>query len=54
VRLVISTDAHSVGALGNQRWGIRMARRAWVRPEDVLNTRTVDDLRRSLRRNQPA
>jgi DNA polymerase (family 10) len=54
VRLVISTDAHSVGALGNQRWGIRMARRAWVRPEDVLNTRTVDDLRRSLRRNQRA
>jgi DNA polymerase (family 10) len=52
VRLVISTDAHSVTALGNQRWGVRMARRAWVTPEEVLNTRSVDDLRRSLRRAQ--
>ena len=52
VRLVISTDAHSVTALGNQRWGIRMARRAWATPEDVLNTRSVDDLRRSLRRTR--
>ena len=54
VRLVISTDAHSVMALGNQRWGVRMARRAWVTPDDVLNTRHVDEVRRSLRRNRPA
>ncbi len=54
VRLVISTDAHSVPALGNQRWGIRMARRAWATQDDVLNTRPVDDLRRSLRRNRHA
>jgi DNA polymerase (family 10) len=54
VRLVISTDAHSVMALMNQRWGIRMARRAWVTPDDVLNTRNVDDVRRSLRRNRRA
>ncbi|MGH8185715.1 MAG: PHP domain-containing protein, partial [Steroidobacteraceae bacterium] len=39
VRLVISTDAHSVAALGNQRWGIPVARRAWATPNDVLNTR---------------
>jgi DNA polymerase (family 10) len=54
VRLAISTDAHSVVALGNQRWGVRMARRAWVTPDDVLNTRGADDLRRSLRRNRRA
>jgi DNA polymerase (family X) len=54
VRLVISTDAHSIMALGNQRWGVRMARRAWVTPDDVLNTRPVDDVRRSLRRNRTA
>jgi DNA polymerase (family 10) len=51
-RLVISTDAHSVTALGNQRWGVRVARRAWATPDEVLNTRSVDDLRRSLRRNR--
>jgi len=54
VRLVISTDAHSVTALGNQRWGIILARRAWATPEDVLNTRPLSDLRRSLRRYQRA
>jgi DNA polymerase (family 10) len=54
IRLVISTDAHSMMALANQRWGIRMARRAWVTPDDVLNTRSVDDLRRLLRRNRAA
>jgi DNA polymerase (family 10) len=52
VRLVISTDAHSVGALGNLRWGIQMARRAWATPEDVINTRTLEELRPLLRRNQ--
>jgi DNA polymerase (family 10) len=50
-RLVISTDAHSVTALGNLRWGIQMARRAWATPEHVLNTRTVDELRPLLRRH---
>jgi DNA polymerase (family 10) len=50
-RLVISTDAHSVTALGNLRWGVQMARRAWATPEHVLNTRTVDELRPLLRRH---
>jgi DNA polymerase (family 10) len=52
VKLVISTDAHSVTALNNQRWGVQMARRAWAGPEDVLNARDLDDLRLSLRRNR--
>jgi DNA polymerase (family X) len=52
VRVVISTDAHSVAALGNLRWGVHMARRAWLGPDDVLNTRDVDTLRTLLRRNR--
>jgi DNA polymerase (family 10) len=52
VRLVISTDAHSVKALGNLRWGVQMARRAWATPDDVINTRGLDELRRMLRRNR--
>jgi DNA polymerase (family 10) len=52
VRLVISTDAHSVAALGNQRWGVHVARRAWATPDDVLNTRDVEGLRGALRRNR--
>jgi DNA polymerase (family 10) len=54
VPLVISTDAHSVAALGNMQWGIQMARRAWVTPDDVLNTRTLEDLRPRLRRHKAA
>ena len=52
VRIVISTDAHSVAALGNLRWGVHMARRAWLGPADVLNTRDLDALRLLLRRNR--
>jgi DNA polymerase (family 10) len=52
VAIVISTDAHSVPALGNRRWGVQMARRAWLSPEAVLNTRPLEDLRPLLRRNR--
>jgi DNA polymerase (family 10) len=50
--LVISTDAHSTMALGNVRWGIQVARRAWLTPEGVLNTRPLEEMRRLLRRNR--
>lgn len=51
VRLVVSTDAHSVAALTNLRWGVSMARRAWASPDDILNTRGLVELRGMLRRN---
>ena len=37
LRFVVSTDAHSVGELANQRYGVAMARRGWVRRGEVLN-----------------
>ncbi|HVG56290.1 MAG TPA: DNA polymerase/3'-5' exonuclease PolX [Vicinamibacterales bacterium] len=52
VRLVISTDSHSAAALHNLRWGVQMARRAWATPDDVLNTRGLNELRDTLRRNR--
>ncbi len=54
VRLVISTDAHSTTALTNLRWGVQTARRAWAEPDDILNTRPVDEVRRLLRRHRTA
>ena len=54
VRLVISTDAHSAVALGNQRWGVQVARRAWLGPDAVLNTRDAETLRPLLRRHREA
>jgi DNA polymerase (family 10) len=50
VRLAISTDAHSVAGLGNMRFGVDQARRAWLTAEDVINTRPLPALRRILRR----
>ena len=52
VKIVIDSDAHSPAALANVRWGISVARRAWIQPEDVLNTRPFDTFRTSLRRSK--
>jgi DNA polymerase (family 10) len=52
VKLVISSDAHSRHALAYTRWGVTIARRAWLRPEDVLNTQPFDPFRASLRRHR--
>lgn len=51
VRLTIDSDAHSPAALGNLRWGVSTARRAWLEPDDVLNTRPLDGFLAALRRN---
>ena len=52
VKIVIDSDAHSPAALANVRWGISVARRGWIQPEDVLNTRPFDTFRTSLRRSK--
>lgn len=39
VRIPITTDAHSLGALDYSELGIAQARRAWLTKEQVLNTR---------------
>lgn len=43
--LVIDSDAHSPRSLGDIRWGVASARRAWLRSEDVANTRGWQELR---------
>lgn len=52
VRLVISSDAHSRDALAVVRWGVTVARRAWLTADDVLNTRPLAEFRSLLRRNR--
>ena len=51
-KLVISTDAHSKGAFGRMKWGVQVARRAWMTKDDVLNTRSVEAFKAGLRRNR--
>jgi DNA polymerase (family 10) len=50
VKLMINSDAHAPPALAWLRWGTTVARRAWLEPDDVLNTRPVDEFRKALRR----
>ena len=49
VKLAISTDAHSVEELAFMRYGVDVARRGWLEPDDILNTRAWPDLKALLR-----
>jgi DNA polymerase (family 10) len=51
VKLAISTDAHSVNGFGSMRFGIDQARRGWLTAADVLNTRSLPELRKLLKGN---
>ncbi len=42
--LSIDSDAHRTEELDYVRWGVDQARRAWVEPDRVVNTRTRDAL----------
>jgi DNA polymerase (family 10) len=52
VKLVVDSDAHETAALDYTRWGVLTARRAWLSPADIINTKPIDEIRRSLRRHQ--
>ena len=54
VPLVISSDAHSRDAFARLRWGVIVARRAWLEPAQVLNTQPFDQFKASLRRRRSA
>jgi DNA polymerase (family 10) len=44
VPVVLNSDAHGIRELAALRYGIGIARRAWLSKEHVLNTRSADDL----------
>ena len=41
-KIVINTDAHDTRVVAEMKYGIRQLRRAWLSPEDVLNTLAPD------------
>jgi DNA polymerase (family 10) len=51
LKLVISTDSHATTSLEYIRYGIDQARRGWLEPEDVINTRSWDELNELLVRS---
>jgi len=46
LKLVVSSDGHSAGALGYVDLGIAQARRAWLTKEQILNTRPWAEIER--------
>lgn len=50
LKVAISTDAHSVDSLDLMRFGIDQARRGWLEADDVINTRSWQDLKRLFQR----
>ena len=51
LKLAISTDSHSLASLDYIRYGIDQARRGWLEPDDVINTRGWSDLKRLIKRS---
>jgi DNA polymerase (family 10) len=49
IKFVISTDAHSVKAMNNIKFGVAMARRGWVTRKEVLNTLNTSAFSRAVR-----
>jgi DNA polymerase (family 10) len=42
--VAIDSDAHDINELDYLRWGVSQARRAWIGPDAVVNTRSRADL----------
>jgi DNA polymerase (family 10) len=52
VLIAISSDAHTTFDLENLRFGVGQARRGWIEKADVLNTRSLTELRRLIVRGR--
>lgn len=50
IKVAINTDAHDLKRLDEMRYGVSVARRAWLEPDDVVNTMPVGELIKYLRR----
>ena len=47
-RFTIATDAHHPKHLAGIRYGVKTARRGWLGPKDIMNTRGAEDFARAL------
>jgi len=50
IPIAISTDAHSTHELDFMRFGVYQGRRGWMEPDNVVNTRSLKDLKKLLSR----
>ncbi|HCU23605.1 MAG TPA: DNA polymerase/3'-5' exonuclease PolX [Deltaproteobacteria bacterium] len=45
VKFCINPDAHSINGLSDTRFGIGIARKGWLTREDILNTKSLEEIR---------
>ena len=50
VKIVISSDGHQLSALSNLEFGVAQARRAWLGPDQILNTRPWGEVKKLLKK----
>ena len=50
VKIVISSDSHEIPALSNLEFGVAQARRAWLGPDQILNTRPWGEVKKLLKK----
>ena len=50
VKIVISSDGHQLSALSNLEFGVAQARRAWLGPNQILNTRPWGEVKKLLKK----
>lgn len=51
IMIAIGTDSHSVVQLENMKYGVRVARRAWLEARHVLNTYPIDELLKRIKKD---
>jgi DNA polymerase (family 10) len=49
LKMVINTDAHRSNQLLFMKYGVAIARRAWLQADDIINTRPFNEFRRLLK-----
>ena len=54
VKIVINTDSHHISHMEKIRYGVLQARRAWLTPDDVLNTLPADQFAKAMKRVWPS
>ncbi len=52
IKLVINPDAHSTDDLAFTRFGVDVARRAWLEKKDVFNTLTLPQVMKELEKRR--
>ena len=50
VKMAINTDSHNIFSLYYMQYGINQARRGWCEKDDIINTRSLAELKKLLKR----